>query len=61
MHPDVRNPRSYKLLLEILVRLRPLKVKEVPITFTNRQNGASKLNAREIIEYIRLIRQLHEG
>lgn len=53
--PDLRNPQGYKLLLEILVRLRPLSVMEVPITFRNRRNGESKLSGKEIVEFGRLI------
>ncbi len=57
---DLRNPRSYKLLLEILVRLGPLKVKEVPITFKDRREGDSKLTPREILEFVRLVRSLRQ-
>ena len=53
--PSLRNPRAYKFLLELLVRVRPLEVREIPITFTNRKNGDSKLTGSEILEFIRLI------
>lgn len=53
--PDLLNPRAYKFLLEILVRLRPLSVAEVPITFRNRRNGDSKLTTWEIAEFVRLL------
>lgn len=53
--PNLVNPRAYKLLLELLVRVRPLSVVEVPITFTNRRNGDSKLTSKEIVEFVRLM------
>lgn len=53
--PDLLNPHAYKFLLEVLVRLRPLRVREIPITFRNRQNGDSKLTPREILEFLKLI------
>lgn len=53
--PDLLNPRAYKFLLEVLVRLRPLEVREVPITFRNRRNGDSKLTPLEIVEFLKLI------
>lgn len=53
--PDLLNPHAYKFLLEVLVRLRPLRVREVPITFRDRQNGDSKLTPVEIFEFLKLI------
>jgi len=43
---------GYKLLLEILVKARGVKVKEVPYTFTNRKSGDSKLNAHVMLDYV---------
>ncbi len=51
---------GYKILLEILVRFPNLKVKEVPITFEERKYGKSKLNIKEIINYLILILKLLE-
>ena len=57
----LRNPRAYKLLLEVLVRLRSLHIREVPITFRDRTRGSSKLSWKEIVEFDRLILALlHE-
>ncbi len=53
--PELLNPRTYKFLLELLVRVRPLSVREVPIVFRNRRNGDSKLSGREIVEFARLV------
>lgn len=53
--PGLLNPRAYKFLLEILVRVHPVSVAEVPITFRNRRNGDSKLSAMEIVEFVRLL------
>lgn len=52
---ELDNPRAYKFLLEVLVRMRPAYVVEVPFTFRNRRNGRSKLGWRDIAEYCRLI------
>jgi dolichol-phosphate mannosyltransferase len=47
------SPRGYKILLEILVAGKFQNAAEVPFTFESRRLGASKLNAREQIEYLR--------
>lgn len=49
--PELLNPRTYKFLLELLVRVRPLRVREVPIVFRNRRNGDSKLSGKEFVEF----------
>jgi dolichol-phosphate mannosyltransferase len=46
------DPKGFKILLDILVRCRPDKVIEVPITFTNRTRGKSKIGAHEIFRYL---------
>ena len=46
-----------KPLLEILVAKRPV-VREVPYLFQNRANGESKLNARAIFQFVRLVASL---
>ena len=51
---DRLTPRGFKLLLEILVKARGAKVKEVPITFVDRAKGSSKFGWREVWEFIRL-------
>lgn len=46
------NPKGFKISLEILVRCNLKKVIEIPITFTDRKFGESKLNQRVILDYI---------
>jgi dolichol-phosphate mannosyltransferase len=53
------NPIGYKLGLEILVKGRYHKLKEIPYSFKNRINGASKLNKTEILSYLRLLKNLY--
>jgi dolichol-phosphate mannosyltransferase len=47
------QPRGYKILLEILMEGEFNKVTEVPFTFVTRDEGESKLNTKQQIEYIR--------
>ena len=47
------QPRGYKILLEILMEGEFNKVTEVPFTFVTRDEGESKLNIKQQIEYIR--------
>lgn len=49
---DGLRPRGYKILLEILVRGNVRKVCEIPYTFYPRYKGRSKLDAKEIINYL---------
>lgn len=46
------DPRGFKILLELLVKARPERVVEVPITFRVRRHGHSKLGSRQIAEYV---------
>lgn len=43
---------GFKILLNILVKNKNKKVKEVPYTFIERKKGKSKLGFREIINYL---------
>ena len=56
--PDISTPHCYKLLLEVLVRVRPAQVREVPISFRDRENGQSKLSSSQIFEYLKLVAAL---
>ncbi|MBM3206488.1 glycosyltransferase family 2 protein [Candidatus Pacearchaeota archaeon] len=47
------NPKGFKILLEIIVKAKYSKIKEVPIIFTNRVHGKSKAGIKEIIYYLR--------
>ncbi|MCC6052466.1 MAG: polyprenol monophosphomannose synthase [Fervidicoccaceae archaeon] len=46
------NPRGFKILLEILVKGNYQSVVEVPYPFRERRKGKSKLNSKEIINYV---------
>lgn len=49
------KPRGFKILLEILVRLKPAHVTEIGFRFKGRQKGESKLNSRIAGQYFRMI------
>jgi dolichol-phosphate mannosyltransferase len=50
---------GYKLLLEILVKARGVKVKEIPYTFVDRKSGESKLDTRVILDYLSAVGYLY--
>lgn len=50
---------GYKMLLEILVKTKGARVKEIPYTFTNRRIGASKLDANVMFDYLRAVLRLY--
>ena len=50
---------GYKVLLEILVKTKGVRVKEIPYTFANRMQGESKLGASTIFDYIRSVWKLY--
>ncbi len=50
---------GYKMLLEILVKTRGARVKEIPYTFTDRRRGASKLGAGTALAYCRSVWRLY--
>src|SRR5687768_5524450 len=47
------------MLLEILVKAKGARVKEVPYTFTNRRAGASKLDSSVVFDYFRAVWRLY--
>ena len=55
---DFLNPIGYKIGLELLVKCRCSRVSEVPIEFTDRIRGESKLSLREQLRYIQHVRRL---
>lgn len=55
--PDL-DPTGYKIGLELMVKLAPDRVEEVPITFARRRNGRSKLNLRQRMMYLLHLRRL---
>jgi dolichol-phosphate mannosyltransferase len=52
------EPRSWKIMLEILLKTKPAAVKEVPVKFTDRQEGESKFNQQQTIAYAKHLWQL---
>ncbi|WP_337862627.1 glycosyltransferase family 2 protein [Nitrososphaera sp.] len=50
---------GYKMLLEILVKARGAKVKEIPYTFINRRLGTSKLDSKVTFDYLRAVWRLY--
>ena len=52
------NPIGYKIGLELIVKGRFTEVVEIPIHFTERARGESKLNLREQLLYLRHLRRL---
>ncbi len=51
---------GYKILLEILVKTKGVKIQEVPYTFTNRQQGDSKLGVSTILDYCKSVWRLYK-
>lgn len=50
---------GYKMLLEILVKAKGARVKEMPYTFINRRAGASKLDSTVMFDYVRAVWRLY--
>ena len=46
---------GYKMLLEILVKTKGVKVMEIPYTFTNRMRGSSKLDSSTMLDYVKSV------
>jgi dolichol-phosphate mannosyltransferase len=53
-HIDI-NSEGYKILLEILVKKRGIKLKEIPYTFVNRKLGESKMDLSVISDYLKAV------
>ena len=50
---------GYKILLEILVKARGVKVKEIPYEFINREEGSSKLDTSVAMDYVKSLWKLY--
>jgi dolichol-phosphate mannosyltransferase len=55
---DCLNPIGYKIGLELMVKCECERIKEIPIHFTGRRFGESKLTLAEQARYIKHIRSL---
>lgn len=55
---DPLDPVGYKIGLELIVKCRCRNVQEVPIRFSNRQRGKSKLTLKEQLRYLQHLHRL---
>jgi dolichol-phosphate mannosyltransferase len=55
------DPIGFKIGLEVIVKARYDKVLEVPYVFVDRVAGVSKLNQREIFNYLKQLSRLYAG
>lgn len=53
------KPIGYKILMEILVKGRYSRFKEIPYIFLNRSVGSSKLNSKEYMNYLKHLASLY--
>ncbi|MBV8066618.1 MAG: polyprenol monophosphomannose synthase [Candidatus Eremiobacteraeota bacterium] len=53
------DPIGFKIGLEVIAKARYGKATEIPYVFTDRVAGESKLNNREIVNYLRQLRRLY--
>ena len=51
---------GYKILLELLVKTKGVKVQEVPYTFTDRKFGSSKLDSTIVFDYCKSVWKLYK-
>lgn len=49
---DQLDSSGFKILLEIIARLTPSRLKEVPYTFRSRVTGESKLSSKVVLQYL---------
>lgn len=59
--PEALHPLGYKILLELIVRVRPRRVAEVPYVFGERHAGDSKSSVREGLRFLRHLAVLRTG
>ena len=55
------DPIGFKIGLEVIVKGKYQKAKEVPYVFTDRTHGSSKLNGGEIFNYLKQLRKIYFG
>jgi len=60
LHNVPLDPLGFKIGLEIFVKGNIAKFQEVPYVFTDRQAGKSKLNNKEIINYLKHLLRLYK-
>lgn len=54
------SPLGYKIGLEIMIKARCRRVVEIPIAFSDRLHGKSKLTLKQQIEYLRHLLRLYQ-
>lgn len=59
-HRSQLDPIGYKIGLELIVKCQCQSVREVPIEFSDRLNGESKLTLKEQLNYVRHLKRLYE-
>lgn len=50
---------GYKILLEMLVKAKDIRIKEIPYDFVNRKSGQSKLDYGTIFDYLKAVWRLY--
>lgn len=55
---DEINPLGYKILLEIYIRSKPQRIKEIPFIFKDRKQGYSKVTSEVMMEYLQMLYNL---
>jgi dolichol-phosphate mannosyltransferase len=55
------NGNGFKILLEVLAKLQPSVVKEIPYTFSSRKFGESKLSGKIVVQYLRQLWRLSKA
>ncbi len=53
------DPIGFKIGLEVIAKAHYGRVTEIPYVFTDRTTGESKLNQREIVNYLKQLRKLY--
>jgi len=59
VHEAPLKAKGYKILLEVLVKGNDRKLREVAITFRDREAGESKLGSRVIVNYLQHLLRLY--
>lgn len=55
------DPIGFKIGLEVIAKARYARAIEIPYVFTDRIAGESKLNQKEIVNYLRQLRRIYAG
>lgn len=58
---DKLNPKGFKILVEILGKLKPKNILELPYTFQPRTRGKTKLSSFVMVEYLLSLLEIRYG